>query len=279
MVIDQREVHRLLSDPRFGPALVRFCTELPGRYARDWKSSRSLVEARRYGVAVLIAHYGAGVSARPLGKMELVDLCERGGLAHRRAVEGALATLQAAAFIEQVPDPADRRARLLLPTEGLLQHLRGSLACRLDCLSTLYHLPATAEEMADQPQALGGALEAEVFLFQNHGAKLHDTSPAVRFFTERLTGFFLLLELVGRAEQAPPGRPFAFSTKSAAERLCVSRTHVAKLLIEAQDAGILHRLPGPGTRIRLIAHQDLRAAVATEFAWTAAHQRLTPLHC
>lgn len=276
MFPDQAEVDRLLADPRFETALLRFCTELPQRYAHDWRSSRALVEARRYGLAVMIAHRGIDQNSRPLATMELVTLCEQGGLARRRAVEGALDTLVAAGFVHQGSADDDRRTRLLHPTDRLLGHLRGSLARRLDFLSTLYCLPAPPDALASRPGSLAAALKAEVDLFLQHGTKLHDDSPAVRFFTERLGGFFLMLELLGRAARVPAGTPFPVELQAVAHRLCVSRTHVAKLLAAAADAGLIAREPGSATAIRLVAQVDLRRAIAVEFAWTARHQRLTP---
>lgn len=264
----------MLSHDRFDAALTRFCTEVPALYDGDWASSRALVEARRYGLAVLIAHLNGPGAERATTKMQMVALCERKGLALRRSVEGAIDTLVAAGFVRMGDVAGDRRARAPLPTERLLAHFRRSLACRLGCVGEVLPLPEPSAALAARREAVPALLRADVELLFARHVKLHDDVPAVRFFTERLMGFFVMLELLRRGSVAGADGPFAFQTTGLAERLCVSRSHLENMLRAAADAGIVRIEGRRRLALPLATLRTLRTAVAIELAWTARHQGL-----
>lgn len=174
----------------------------------------------------------------------LKDLCVALDLCSRGRCEAMLALLRAAGYFEAVPH-ADRRRRLLAPTEKLfaLQHARW--LAHVGALEKIDPSARRHRAVLDDPafvrafvRELGGPYVA--------GFRLLDHAPDLCLFVDRNAGLPILfaLALEGPEEGPfPPVAPVRLSINALATRFAVSRKHVLTLLRDAERDGLVLRGP------------------------------------
>lgn len=154
-----------------------------------------------------------------------------------------LAFLRLTGHIEAVPHPGDRRVTQLRPSEKLMEIARARLERQFEAISLI------RPDMTPSIAALGDP-DFETVLFRNlgtwfvSGSRLLDRAPGLRLFAERDAGMLILwsLMLAGEAGDGPvPVKPVPISISALAKQFQVSRTHVLRLLRDAEAAGLLTR--------------------------------------
>lgn len=149
-------------------------------------------------------------------------------------------------YIVPVAPAADKRMRILRPTDRLIAHDRDHLATYHRFLLDLY--PGRGYEWT-----IGKDPRAQVAIRK---AALRDTPQAMAFmrhapfmmFLARDAGYLAFL-LVAQAELADSAETMSFT--EIARRLGVSRTHIRNLFLEAEAAGYV-RLGDPGTPVTIL---------------------------
>lgn len=202
-----------------------------------------------------------------LSATRLKEHCARLGVCSAGRAAAMIAMMRWAGYLEAAPPTADRRVRLLVPTENFLAMHRERWRRQLDVVRHL--MPETEDAVAriDHPAFLPAYAVAQAEQFYG-GFRFVDYAPEAAFFAERNAGLLILFSIVlagAEDDDMPPTRPIAVSAAGLAKRFHVSRTHVITLLREAVDADLLERT-GPDNQFRLLpclreAIQNFMAAV------------------
>ena len=168
------------------------------------------------------------------------------GLASPRRIDHLLARFRQENYIVPVAPAADKRVRILKPTERLIAHDRDHLATYHRFLLDLYPGRGYEWTKARDPRAQAAIRRAA----------LRETSQAMAFmrhapfmmFLVRDAGYLAFL-LVAQAELADNGETVSFTV--VAKRLGVSRTHIRNLFLEAEAAGFI-RLGDAGAPVTIL---------------------------
>jgi len=179
-------------------------------------------------------------------------------------------------YLAPAPTSQDRRVRLLMPTEKLIEMHRERWRRQLRAVALVLPEAGDALSHFDHPafDPAFTAAQASDFL---GGFRLLNDAPDVQFFADRNAGLFILFSIVlaGAPDDAvPPTRLVTVSASALAKRFHVSRSHVIKLLREAVDAGLLER-PGPANEFRMTPRlrEATQVVLATLQAFTAGAAR------
>jgi hypothetical protein len=232
----------------------------------------SLMNDRARALFAHVALYLHFVSEPGLTVGAMKELCVRLGLCGPGRCEAVLALMRAAGLFIAAPH-ADRRRRLLVPTEKLIA---------LQCERWAAHLEAMRLVMPKAEHycaALGDEVFVRAFVISLvekfiAGLRVLDHAPGLEMFAERNAGMVILfsLALAGPAEGPfPPTAPVPLSINALATTFSVSRKHVLTLLRDAEAHGLLAR-GGPGNdEINLLpsARESLEMLFATMFGLLA----------
>jgi hypothetical protein len=138
---------------------------------------------------------------------------------------------------------ADRRFKLLMPTEHLIASLRQRWSAMFAALALL--LPeGEAWRTALARTDFLAALVRHIVDHYRTGLRALQFTPELRLFAERNAGLMILFSLVVAGEgddTVPPSRPVRISISELARRFSVSRAHVLRLLRDAAAEGLIER--------------------------------------
>ena len=191
----------------------------------------------------LYLHYGhddPDQSGLSVGAMK--QLCVRVGLCSRGRCEAMLALMRASGLFAAAPS-LDKRQRLLVPTEKLLELHRIRWSVHFTAMS------AAIPQAAAYPVALHDPLFIKPFVRELGrrfvgGMRVLDAAPDLEQIAERNAGMMILysLALASRDDDTfPPLRPVPLSIIALATRFSVSRKHVLMLLRDAEALQLLMR--------------------------------------
>jgi hypothetical protein len=165
------------------------------------------------------------------------------GFASDRHIDQLVKRLCAVGFLQLQPAKQDGRVRILSTTEKLRAHHREWLAAHYAPLATLYPDHDYGPAMRLDPRFC--ALHLSIGLqFLPSSARLMATMPDVMLFFNHAGGSMVMTALLRAAMEA--GDPHtALAYAEVGDRFGISRTHVRRMLVEAQDAGLV-KLHGRG---------------------------------
>ncbi len=137
----------------------------------------------------------------------------------------------------------DRRKRLLIPTERLIESVRMRWALQFKNMLPVFpelRGPIAALPDEDFMRAMIRRL-GDRFL---QGLRVIDHAPGLELFTDRNAGIMVLFSLMLAGEHDdgfPPQQPVRLSISGVSRKFGVSRVHVRKLLRDAAEQGYLAR--------------------------------------
>jgi len=136
------------------------------------------------------------------------------------------------------------RAFELAVGKDLEQYLCARMRVEIEAMAQMSPIARASLPLLDSdPQIISRAIVhvgSQLFAALEHfGAN----SNVINFFAQRDFGILLLAEIRLGSRTSPQGEPFAFSLSHAAKRLGISRSHVRKLVSDAQDAGFVEWRP------------------------------------
>jgi hypothetical protein len=183
-----------------------------------------------------------------------------------------IALMRWAGMIAPAPAAADRRVRLLVPTDKLIDMHRERWLHQLQAASLV--LPELADSLAhfDHPAFAPAFAVAQTEQYLS-GFRFVDHAPELSLFIERNAGLLVLASILLAAapgDGMPPREPVTVSAAALARQFHVSRTHVITLLRDAVAAHLLER-EGSGHRLRMLP--DLREATEKFFAAAFLYNR------
>ena len=192
------------------------------------------------GVAVLLTYINAPFTAGVL-RSALVGahLCSDG-----RAGAMIAAMRRNGDLYPSPHSQAKGRAVELAVSGELEQFLRSRMRVEIEAMAAVSFIArASLPFLDDDPQIITRAIiHAGSQLFaalEQFGAN----SNVANFFAQRDFGILLLAQMILGSENSLREEAFPFSLSDAAKRLSISRSHVRKLVTDAQDAGYVEWRP------------------------------------
>jgi DNA-binding transcriptional ArsR family regulator len=244
-----RSVDEVLSHPRFPAAREAFVEAILALYEYDPAVNR-LVEAGRGILFIVTMCLHARYDEADRATWPTLRLLTQSMMLHNvsspRRIHSLVAQFVDAGYIEARLSPRDRRVRILTPTAKLLEHDQDWLLAQYLPLQILFPKPGYARIMQrDPPFQLAQRLVASGFFAL--GAKIMAGNPIVLQFMQREAGMTILMKLMQLVGSKGGAAREELLYSDIGKRLGVSRTHVRKVLQEAEGAGLL-RLSKKGGR-------------------------------
>jgi DNA-binding MarR family transcriptional regulator len=233
----------------------------------------------------LYLHFSAkrGEAGSGLTVSRMKDMCAQTQLCSSGRVEVLLGLLRARGYLMPAPEPADRRRRVLVPTERLIALHRQRFDWNFAAMQSVLPEAAQARAALDDPDFM----PAFVCILGRHflaGVRILSHSPELALFAERNAGMIILLSLVlaGEADDAfPPIRPVPVSISALGTKFGVSRKHVLTLLRDAEAEGFVQRTGERNDRLTLLprVHDAAQTMFASIFLFLAhcAHEALAEI--
>jgi hypothetical protein len=239
----------IINHPRLPEARKAYLDQFLAVFDGDPFLVRLLLESGRF----LVFHNAAVLeAAQDLARREtwftigrLKEQIALFGFASGRQIDHLVRRLCAVGFLEQRTAPEDRRVRLLATTPRLRKHHTAWLAAHYAPLATLYpshdYGPVLRRDESFHMMHCGTCLP-----FTPVAARLMMTMPDIMLFFSHAAGSLIMSLLLQAAmESEHPHAVIRYS--DAADRFGVSRTHVRRLMENAQEAGLV-KMSGAGGR-------------------------------
>lgn len=195
--------------------------------------------------------------------------CVDNGLCSEGRATAVLAFMRLTGHLGQQEHPADRRIMRLTPSPKLLETMRSRMRAQLTCAAMV------CPEVAPAAERLGNRdferrLGLEFVRRFSQGIRLVDQASTLRLFTERDVGALVLFALALQGDPAdalPTDKPLPLSIAALARRFRVSRTHILRLVRDAESAGLVERVGDKGDRLVIKPQlaEDLRRLFVAVF--------------
>ncbi len=174
-----------------------------------------------------------------------------------------LSLMRFAGYLSPDTAVADRRHRPLVPTQKLIDLLRARWRLHFAAMAPLFADGEVMLAAVDDATLLKPFVVAMAERFLA-GFRVATHAPELGLFSERNGGMLIFASLLSSGEEddtMPPTRPVPISISALARRFAVSRTHVLKLIQDAEADGAIAR---QGDRI--VLSPQLADATQTFFA-------------
>lgn len=164
----------------------------------------------------------------------------------RRSIEAIVARLVETGYVSRQPVAIDHRVRLLTPTEKMIAHDLDWLKVYFSPLAVMFPARGYAAPMR-RDRTFRTALRRVGRPSITDGVKLLASNPTITFVMNRDAGMMILIKLVqmGAAQGVSPA-----GFGDLADRFGISRTHVRRLLRDAEAEGLM-RLSSDGVTLEL----------------------------
>jgi len=240
-------VEEIVRHSRMAEARRLYVDRFLGIYGDDPFMARLLIETGRFLVFNLAVVLAAGHDSARRETWFTVGRLKREmaahGLASDRQIDHLIARLVAVGFMTTAPAESDRRVHILTVGEAMLAHDRAWLAAHCAPLTLVTRFDDYGPVL-DQDPDYHVAQRRVAVAFLPLSGKLLAMMPDLMLFFNHAAGHMVSASLLAAAMDAGDlhaAVPYA----DVGERFGISRTHVRKILQEAQDAGLV-RLHGRG---------------------------------
>jgi DNA-binding MarR family transcriptional regulator len=251
----------ILAHPRFSFARDEFVKAILALYEHKPFLNRLLLEASRTVLLVIImclyARYDEDDRATWPTLRLVADSMTLHRLASASRVHDLVSRLVKAGYLEQRAAQQDRRVRILIPTVKMVAQDQDFLVSHYLPLDILFPDPGYAPIMTRDPafQLKQRLVSSDLFAL---GAQILAGNPIMMLFQGRDAGVMILLKMRQLAAQQGGAGAFAVSYSDLGDRFGVSRTHVRKLLSEAEEMKLV-RLTKVGGQFVELTPQLLQA--------------------
>jgi DNA-binding MarR family transcriptional regulator len=245
----------ILAHPRFPFARDEFVTAILALYEHKPALNRLLLEASRTVLLVIImclyARYDEDDRATWPTLRLVADSMAMHRLASASRVHDLVSQLVKAGYLEQRTAPRDRRVRILTPTGRMIAQDQDFLVSHYLPLDILFPDPGYAPIMARDPafQLKQRLVSRDLFAL---GAQILAGNPIMMLFQGRDAGVTILIKLIQMAARQGGAGPFEVSYSDLGNCFGVSRTHVRKLLTEAEEMELVRLTKAGGQFVELM---------------------------
>jgi DNA-binding MarR family transcriptional regulator len=247
----------IIRHPRLPEARKVYLDRFLDVYDGDPFLVRLLIETGRFSLFILAAALEAAQDpARrdtwlTIGRLK--EAMASFGRGSGRHVDQLIGRLCAVGFMEQRPAEQDRRVRILKVTEKMWAHDREWLAAHFAPLAACYpqhdYGPALRSDRRLHTELRRASANPAILSL---GAKLMLSVPDMALFLAHAGGFMVIAALLqaalATADHAHAAVPYA----DIGDRFGISRTHVRRLLNDAEAAGLVKLHARGGRRVELL---------------------------
>ncbi|WP_247894388.1 hypothetical protein [Azospirillum sp. B510] len=165
---------------------------------------------------------------------------EQLGLASGWRMHDFIRRLSDIGYVENLPVDGDRRVKVLRPTEAMLAHDRQTLNVYYRPLQAMFPVPGYCGILQGDPTFQRAAREIG-FSFFAHAQQFITANPTIAYFLPRQGGMMILTKLMQLWLQHGDETWPKVSFVGMGDSFGISRTHVRKLLMEAETVGLVQR--------------------------------------
>lgn len=246
-----------LEHPRLHEAMAFTSQSLRGMYHGNRLLNRIMNDRGRFvfGLFCLYLHATPDENGVGLTLTRVVDLCENTGVCSRGRAKAILTLMRWGGYVDAVPASHNRRQRPLVPTDRLVREQVGRWRATIGGLALMDPLASRILDHLND-KAVFSALMHNLGERYRAGFRAVDFAPHLHVLIERNAGAMLAFALInaGAADDTyPPSRPLVTPVAVLAREFDVSRAHVLKVLREAEQAGLISRVPGHHGSVLLLA--------------------------
>jgi DNA-binding MarR family transcriptional regulator len=244
----------ILAHPRFPHARDEFVKAMLALYEHKPLLNRLLLEASRTVlvsvIMCLFARYDAADRATWPTLRLIADSMAEHRLASPSRVHDLVSRLIEIGYLKQRLAPQDRRVRLLTPTAKLIAQDQDFLVSHHLPLQILFPDPGYALIMDRDPafQLKQRLVSRDLFAL---GAQILASNPIMMLFQGRDAGVMILIKMIAMAGRRGGAEPLKVSYSDLGDRFGVSRTHVRKLLVAAEELDLVHLTKEGGQIVEL----------------------------
>jgi hypothetical protein len=232
----------ILSHPRFPFARDEFVKGILTLYEHKPFLNRLLLEASRTVllnvIMCLYARFDEADRATWPTLRLVADSMAEHRLASASRVQDLVSRLVKTGYVEQRPAPRDRRVRILTPTKKMIAQDQDFLVSHHLPLDILFPDPGYALIMTRDPafQLKQRLVSRDLFAL---GAQILAGNPVMMLFQGRDAGIMILIKMIQMTGRQGGAGPLKVSYSDLGGRFGVSRTHVRKLLVEAEEMDLV----------------------------------------
>jgi hypothetical protein len=245
----------ILAHPRFPIARDEFVKAILGLYEHKPFLNRLLLEAGRTVLLVIImclyARYDETERATWPTLRLVVESMALHGLASASRVQDLVSRFVRAGYLERRAARQDRRVNILLPTSKMIAQDQDFLVSHYLPLDILFPEPGYAPIMTRDPafQLKQRLVSRDLFAL---GAQILAGNPIMMLFQGRDAGVMILIKMIQIAGQKGNAGPVKVSYSDLGDRFGVSRTHVRKLLLAAEEMDLVRLTKADGQFVELL---------------------------
>jgi DNA-binding MarR family transcriptional regulator len=244
----------ILSHPRFPFARDEFVNGMLALYEHKPFLNRLLLEAGRTVLLSVImclhARYDEADRATWPTLRLVADSMAEHRLASASRVQDLISRLVKTGYVEQRAAPRDRRVRIIAPTKKMIAQDQDFLVSHYLPLDVLFPDPGYALIMARDPafQLKQRLVSRDLFAL---GAQILAGNPTMMLFQGRDAGIMILIKMIQMAGREGGAEPLEVSYSDLGDRFGVSRTHVRKLLVAAEELDLVRLTKARGQFVEL----------------------------
>ena len=217
--------------------------------------NRLLLEASRtvLGIVIICLYAGydeADRSTWPTLRLIAGTMASH-GLASPSRVQDLVSRLVKAGYLEQRAAPQDRRVRIITPTKRMIAQDQDFLVSHHLPLQIMFPDPGYALVMTRDPafQLKQRLVSKDLFAV---GAQILAGNPIMMLFQGRDAGVMILIKMIEMAGRQSGDGPIEISYSDLGVRFGVSRTHVRKLLVAAEEMELVRLSKARGRFVELM---------------------------
>jgi DNA-binding MarR family transcriptional regulator len=243
----------ILAHPRFPFARDEFVKAMLALYEHKPFLNRQLLEASRTVLLAVIMCLYARYDEADRATWPTLRLVADAMAAHRLAsasrVHDLVSRLVKTGYLEQRAAPRDRRVCILTPTKKMIAQDQDFLVSHHLPLQILFPDPGYALIMTRDPafQLKQRLASRDLFAL---GAQILASNPIMMLFQGRDAGV-ILIKMIRMAGKGG-AEPLKVSYSDLGDRFGVSRTHVRKLLVAAEEMDLVRLTKGGGQFVELM---------------------------
>ena len=248
----RQAIAAIVSHPRMPAARRLYLRQFLDLYGGNPFLGRLLLEQGRFFVHFITMHLYAGHDPARRETWCTVGALKQNlaafGFASPRQVDHLIGRLQDAGFLSVQPAPADRRVRLLLPTEAMLEHDRRWLAVHHAPMTVLWPERDYERVMRGDPE-FQLAHRRESARRMAAGLQIMASVPETMLFFNHAGGHMVRSALLWAAMENGKDTSVAVPYADLAARFGVSRTQVRVILRGAEALDLVRLVDRGGRRV------------------------------
>jgi DNA-binding MarR family transcriptional regulator len=209
-----------------------------------WESSPEAAYIRkdvvRFFYAIFARYLDAGEEGLTFSSMRAI--CAKAGYGTQTRARAMLIHMRLIGFIKPDPDPVDRRVKRYIPSPAMKTAFQEALKAELTALALIAPEATPAITRLSEPQFFRVYIRT---LGEGTIDILKQEKPnPTQLFARRDAGLLVLYRMLLSGEEGdvyPPRGPVQMSVAGLAKQFKVSRSHVLKLMRDAEEKNYLHR--------------------------------------